>query len=56
MDVIIRDSDGKAIGGGTLNTVTGEFRMERDYDLKGRKLNSTSTARGAYYGKMKVVK
>ena len=40
---------------GTLNMRTGEFRMLKDYDLKGRKLNSKPKARGAYYGK-KVIK
>ena len=40
---------------GTLNTRTGEFKMLRDYDLKGRKVNSVNRAKGAYYGK-KVLK
>ena len=40
---------------GTLNTRTGEFKMLRDYDLKGRKVNGVNRARGAYYGK-KVLK
>lgn len=40
---------------GRMNTRTGEIQMKRDYDLKGRKLNGTPTARGAYYGK-KVIK
>ena len=34
-----------------LNTRTGEFKMLRNYDLKGRKLNGAPRARGAYYGK-----
>ncbi len=41
---------------GHINTRTGEFKMERAYDLKGRKLNGTPKARGAYYGKKKLVK
>lgn len=56
--VVSRDANGqehkKVIGG--INTRTGEFRMMQDYDLKGRKLNGTPKARGAYYGKMKVSK
>ena len=40
---------------GRMNTRTGEFKMLRNYDLKGRKLNSAPKARGAYYGK-KVLK
>ena len=41
---------------GHINTRTGEFTMERDYDLKGRKLNGKPAARGMYYGKKKIVK
>ena len=41
---------------GRINTRTGEFTMERDYDLKGRKLNGKPAARGMYYGKKKIVK
>ncbi|MBR5693871.1 MAG: hypothetical protein IKX42_09270 [Fibrobacter sp.] len=40
---------------GRMNTRTGEFKMLRNYDLKGRRLNSAPKARGAYYGK-KVLK
>ena len=40
---------------GTLTRSTGEFKMRRDYDLKGRKVNATNKAKGAYYGK-KVLK
>ena len=40
---------------GTLDTRTGEFEMHRNYDLKGRKVNSTNKAHKAYYGK-KVLK
>lgn len=38
-----------------MNTRTGEFTMLRNYDLKGRKVNTSSKVRGAYYGK-KVIK
>ena len=34
-----------------MNTRTGEFKMLRNYDLKGRKVNGATKARGAYYGK-----
>ena len=61
MNVVIvsRDASGqehkKVIGG--INTRTGEFKMLQDYDLKGRKLmNAQQKARGAYYGKKKIVK
>ena len=61
MDVVIvdRPKDGgeeQTTVIGRINTRTGEFTMERDYDLKGRKLNGKPTARGAYYGKKKIVK
>ena len=41
---------------GHINTRTGEVTMERNYDLKGRKLSGRPTAKGAYYGKKKLVK
>lgn len=60
MDVVIvdrpKDGEEQTTVIGRINTRTGEFTMERDYDLKGRKLNGKPTARGAYYGKMKIVK
>ena len=40
---------------GKFNTRTGEFKMLRNYDLKGRKVNNTNKAHKAYYGK-KVLK
>ena len=40
---------------GRYNVRTGEFKMLRNYDLKGRKLNGKPAAHKAYYGK-KVVK
>ena len=46
---------GRTVLHGRMNTVTGEFKMLRDFDLKGRKVNSANRARGAYYGK-KVLK
>ena len=41
---------------GHLNSVTGEFKIDRWYDLKGRRINNVNrAAKGAYYGK-KVLK
>ncbi len=58
MEVVIVNSEGKSIGGGTLNTVTGEIRMDRWYDLQGRKLNGKPTTKGTYYhnGKRVIIK
>ena len=58
MDVVIVDSEGKSIGGGTMNTITGEIRMDRWFDLQGRKLNSKPTTKGTYYhnGKRVIIK
>lgn len=61
MDVVIVDrstDDGEehTLLIGRINTRTGEFTMERNYDLKGRKLNGKPAARGMYYGKKKIVK
>ncbi len=58
MDVVIVNSEGKSIGGGTLNTVTGEIRMDRWFDLQGRKLNGKPTTKGTYYhnGKRVIIK
>ncbi len=58
MEVVIVNSEGKSIGGGTLNTVTGEIRMDRWYDLQGRKLNGKPTTKGTYYhnGKRIIIK
>ena len=41
---------------GRIDTRTGEFKMNRNYDLKGRKLNGTHQARGAFYGKKVLMK
>ena len=58
MDVVIVDSEGKSIGGGSMNTVTGEIRMDRWFDLQGRKLNGKPTTKGTYYhnGKRVIIK
>lgn len=41
---------------GRIDTRSGEFKMNRNYDLKGRKLNNTHQARGAFYGKKVLMK
>lgn len=58
MEVVIENNEGKSIGGGTLNTVTGEIRMDRWFDLQGRKLNGKPTTKGTYYhnGKRVIIK
>ena len=58
LDVVIVNSEGKSIGGGTINTVTGEIRMDRWFDLQGRKLNGKPTTKGTYYhnGKKVIIK
>ena len=58
LDIEIENENGIVVQTGTLNTVTGEVRMDRWYDLKGRKLNSKPTVKGTYYknGKRVVIK
>ncbi len=58
MSIIIDNEDGNEEHTtviGQFNTRTGEFRMNYDrgkFDLKGRSVNGTNNARGAYYGKI----
>ena len=40
----------------SLDLRVGQFKMERNYNLKGCKVNSEKTARGAYYGRIVPVK
>ena len=58
VDVEIEDENGLVVQSGTLNTVTGDVRMDRWFDLKGRRLNSRPTAKGTYYnnGKRFVIR
>ena len=58
VDVEIEDENGLVVQTGTLNTVTGEVRMDRWFDLKGRKLNAKPTIQGTYYknGKKVIIK
>ena len=58
LDVVIANTSESGNGTtaiGRINTRTGEFMMNRNFDIKGRKLNGAPKARGAYYGK-KVLK
>ena len=58
INVLARDEQGNVVERGVMNTRTGEFRMDRWYDLQGRKLNSKPETRGTYYhnGKRVIVK
>ena len=55
IDVVIVDDDEKTTVIGKMNTRTGEIMMNRDFDLKGRRVGNNKAAHGAYYGK-KVLK
>ena len=49
------DENEKTTAVGRLNTATGEFKIDRWYDLKGRKVNNVNrAAKGAYYGKRTI--
>ena len=58
IDVEIVGKNAVVIGGGVLNTTTGELKMDRWYDLRGRKLNGKPTTQGTYYynGKRIIVR
>ena len=58
LDIEIENENGIVVQTGTLNTVTGDVRMDRWFDLKGRRLNSRPTAKGTYFnnGKRVVIK
>lgn len=58
IDIEIDDENGETVQTGKLDMVTGEFRMDRWYDLKGRKLNSKPSVKGTYYknGKKVIIK
>jgi hypothetical protein len=58
LDIEVENENGVVVQTGRLNTVTGEVRMDRWFDLKGRKLNSKPTVKGTYYknGKRVIVK
>ena len=56
--VQIVGKDGSVKEMGRLNTVTGEFRTERWFDMKGRKLGTEPSAQGTYfhYGKQVIAR
>jgi hypothetical protein len=58
INVVVQDEQGNVVEQGVMNTKTGEFRMDRWYDLQGRKLNGKPETRGTYYhnGKRVIVK
>ena len=58
IDIEVEDENGIVVETGKLNTVTGEVRMDRWFDLKGRKLNSRPSVKGTYYknGKKVIIK
>ena len=58
VDVVVLDEQGNVAERGVMNTVTGQIRMDRWYDLQGRKLNSEPKTQGTYYhnGKRVIVK
>ena len=62
MSIVIDSEDGNEEHTtviGQFNTRTGEFRMNYDrgkFDLKGRRVNGTNNARGAYYGRKVLMK
>ncbi|WP_283429152.1 hypothetical protein [Fibrobacter sp. UWB10] len=58
IDIEFVDDNNNVVETGMLNTVTGEIRMDRWFDLNGRKLNAKPTTRGTYYhnGKREIIK
>lgn len=58
INVEIVDEHDNVIATGKLDSLTGEIRMDRWFDLNGRKLNAKPTTRGTYYhnGKREVIK
>lgn len=59
MKIVIEGDNNETTVIGKFNTRTGEMRMnsmKHTYDLKGRRVNGTNNARGAYYGKKVLMK
>lgn len=59
MNIVIEGDNNETTVIGKFNTRTGEMRMnsmKHTYDLKGRRVNGTNNARGAYYGKKVLMK
>lgn len=55
IEVVVVDKEHTTVIG-TFSTVTGQFKMNCNYDLKGRNLQGKSKARGAYYGRIELKK
>lgn len=60
MNIVIEGDNNETTVIGSFNTRTGEMKfinnMKHTYDLKGRRVNGTNNARGAYYGKKVLMK
>lgn len=55
IDIVIVENDEQTTVIGKMNTRSGEIMMNRDFDLKGRRVGNNKAAHGAYYGK-KILK
>ena len=49
INVMVQDEQGNVVERGVMNTRTGEFRMDRWYDLQGRRLKGEPKTQGTYY-------
>ena len=58
LDIEVENENGFVVETGRLNTVTGEVKMDRWFDLKGHMLNSKPSVKGTYYknGKKVIIK
>lgn len=59
LDIAVEGDNDQTTVIGKFNTRTGEIHinnMKHTYDLKGRRVNGTNNARGAYYGKKVLMK
>lgn len=56
IDVEFIDEEEKPMAVGRMNTVTGEFKIDRWYDLKGRSTNKKPSTKGAFYNKRVIAK
>lgn len=53
LEIMLVDKDGVTQAIGTMNTLTGEIKMDDNvwFDMKGRKMNHKPTVKGSYYNK-----
>ena len=60
LNIVVEGDNNETTVIGKFNTRTGEMNfinnMKHTYDLKGRRVNGTNNARGAYYGKKVLMK